>query len=232
MQYISKLLTSALQIWLRSQLDLVEDLQLKIIGGDRQILRGYIPEVFLAASHAVYQGLHLGKVQLQCENIRINLGQVIKGKPLRLLEPIPVTGQLQLQESDLAASILSPLLSGALTDLFAILLATDGNTNLSDTLKDGQLIWQEVTIDTDYLSLKGTLTDPEGNQIRVLLRSGLKRASAHQLHLYPLAIKTSPELPGISLEEYLIDLGSEVELEEISLKPRQLFCRGGIKVLP
>jgi hypothetical protein len=76
---ISTVLSPALRLWLRSQVEQLEALQFNIIGGDRQILTGHIPGVSIAASGVVYQGLHLSKIQLEGTDIRVNLGQVIKG---------------------------------------------------------------------------------------------------------------------------------------------------------
>ena len=104
---ISKVLSPAVKLWLRSQVEQVEHLNFKINGQDRQILRGYIPVVSLDSSKAVYQGLHLGDIQLQGTNIRINIGQVLRGKPLRLLEPIWLKGEVYLTTDDLQASLSS-----------------------------------------------------------------------------------------------------------------------------
>jgi len=82
----------------------VSNLEVKISGNDRQILHGTIPRVSILAHHAVYQGLR--KIQLVGEGIRTNLGQVLRVS-LRLLEPVPVFGEL-LQESALNASLQSP----------------------------------------------------------------------------------------------------------------------------
>ena len=78
---ISKILSPALRLWLRSQVEQAEELEIQIQGQDRQILRGYVPEVSLQTRRAIYQGLRLGQVLLQGENIHINIGQVVKGKP-------------------------------------------------------------------------------------------------------------------------------------------------------
>ena len=55
---ISTVVSPAVQFWLRSQVEAVETLQFKLRGRDRQILRGHIPTVSIAACRAIYQGLH------------------------------------------------------------------------------------------------------------------------------------------------------------------------------
>lgn len=229
---ISQVLSPAVQLWLRSQVEQVESLQFKIQGGDRQILSGHIPMVSIAASRAVYQGLHLSQLQLEGTSIRVNLSQVIKGKPLRLLEPVPVEGELLLLGSDLQASLQAPLLSNALTELLTTFLKSNGATNSLDTLKDGQISWQNVDIDRGQLTLSGTLTDTAGQTTPVVIRAGLQLATPQILRLHPLQIQLSSISSSVNLDGFQVDLGSEVDLEELALTPGQLTCRGRLTVLP
>ena len=75
---ISKLLSTAVKLYLRSQLRGVEELQVNIIGKNKQILQGYIPQVLLNCNRAIYQGLHLREVELNGSNIAFNLPEVMK----------------------------------------------------------------------------------------------------------------------------------------------------------
>ncbi|NEP14005.1 MAG: DUF2993 domain-containing protein [Symploca sp. SIO2C1] len=229
---VSKVLIRALELWLKSQVEQVEALELEIFGGNRQILTGHIPSVSLAASHAIYQGLHLSQIQLQGGSIRINLSQVIKGKPLRLLEPVPVEGQLLLLERDLQASLRSPLLSTALTDLVNTWLKCPGTSNLAQQLKDQQISWQQIELDTHRLTLKGTLTDASLQTVPVVIHAGIELATKSLLRLTSLQIQSHPEQPLLNLDDFELDLGSEVELDELTLTPGQLLCRGSLKVIP
>ncbi|PSO88380.1 MAG: DUF2993 domain-containing protein [Cyanobacteria bacterium QH_9_48_43] len=229
---IAKVLSPALQLWLHTQLEQVEDLQVKISGSNGQILKGNIPSVSLSSSHAVYQGLHLGQVQLAGERIHINLTQVIQGQPLRLLEPVQVAGWFSFSEAHLKASLPSPLLAHALTDLLSSLIEASGTSDYANALQNSHLSWQEVVIHSDQLILKGTITNPAQNPIPIMIRTGLQLASPHKIHLYPLNIEASPKLPEISLDHFLLDLGSQVQLEELSLTSAQLLLRGGLTIMP
>lgn len=229
---ISKVLSPALRLWLRSQVERIEALQFNIVGSDRSILTGHIPSVSIAASGAVYQGLHLSKIQLEGTSIRVNLGQVIKGKPLRLLEPVPVVGQLLLQEKDLQASLQAPLLSNALTELLGRFLNPDGIINPADDLKDQQISWQQIDIDTGQLTLFGTLTDASLGTTSVVIRAGLELATPQKLQLNPLQIQIPQVSPQRNLEGFQLDLGSDVDIQELTLTPGQLMCRGRLKVIP
>lgn len=229
---ISTVLSPALRLWLRSQVEQVEALQFKIVGGDRQILTGYIPSVSIAASHAIYQGLHLSQIQLEGTNIRVNLGQVIKGKPLRLLEPVPVVGQLLLLESDLQASLESPLLSTALTELLDTLLKSNGISNPYIDLRNQQISWQQIVIDTNQLTLVGILTDVNLQTTPLVLRASLQLATQRILQLDSLQIQLKPESEPINLNSFQVDLGSEVELQELTLTLGELHCSGRLSVIP
>jgi hypothetical protein len=229
---ISKVLSPAIQLWLRSQVEQVESLQFNIIGGDRQILTGHIPTVSVAANRAVYQGLHLSQLQLEGTGIRVNLGQIVKGKPLRLLEPIPISGQLLLSESDLLASLQAPLLSTAITEFLTTLLKSEQIAEAVYDLNAGQISWQQVDIDEGQLTLFGTLTDAMHQTAPIVIRAGLQLATPQLLILNPLQIQISPTAPPLNFDGFQVDLGSEVELQKLALTQGQLLCHGGLTVLP
>lgn len=221
---ISKVLSPAVRLWLRSQVEQVSQLEVKISGSDRQLLSGQIPQVSVLAHHAIYQGLHLTQIQLIGEGIRTNLGQVIKGKPLRLLEPVFVFGELLLSESALNASLQSPLLSNALTELLAMLLP-------ENALADKQVNWHHITLDANRLILSGSLTD-FSSTTPLLLRSGLQLASSHELQLIQPQLQTCLDVSQPQLENFNLDLGTQVNLQELTLTLGQLVCRGSITVIP
>ncbi len=211
-----------MRLWLRSQVDSVSNLEVKIAGSDRQTLTGYLPRVSVSAIHAVYQGLHLSQVQLVGENIRTNLVQVLRGQPLRLLEPVPVFGKLLLQESDLNASLQSPLLANALTDLFKILLPAYLVHRHS---------WHQITINNSQLIISATLAVDTSNPMPVTIRTDLQLANCHELVLQP-QIQTQAGALLVDLDNFKLNLGAEVAIEELTLSSGQLLCRGRINVIP
>lgn len=229
---ISKVLSPAVQLWLRSQVEHVETLQFKISGGDRQILSGHIPTVSITAHRAVYKGLHLSQLEIEGTGIRVNLSQVIKGKPLRLLEPVPVGGQILILASDLAASLQAPILSNAVSEFLSTLLKSEGNTKLGNDLKERQISWQKVDIEEGQLTVFGSLTDALLQTTPVVIRAGLELASPQILRLNPLQIQLSPTSLPLILDNFQVDLGSQVNLQELALTPGQLLCRGRLTVLP
>lgn len=221
---IGKVLSPAVKLFLRSQVEKVSHLEVKISGGDRQILSGSIPHVAISASQAVYQGLHLSQLQLAAEGIRTNLGQVIKGQPLRLLEPVPVFGELILQESDLNASLQAPLLSNALTDLL--------KTLFPDSLVNRQSNWQKIAFATNQLIIHAAVVDENNRLIPVVVRTGVDLASCREIQLTQPQIQTQASLPWVEVDSFKLDLGPEVAIEELFLDAGQLVCRGRINVVP
>ncbi|MEB3335911.1 MAG: DUF2993 domain-containing protein, partial [Leptolyngbyaceae bacterium] len=234
---ITTVLSPAVGLWLRSQVEHVEALQVKIESGDRQILSGNIQRVFASADRAIYQGLHLSHIQVAGENIRLNLGQVLKGKPVQLLEPIFIETELSLQESDLNASLQAPLLAQAVTDLVATLLTT-GLGDMQDELplssQSINLTNLQILVGVDQLTLSAGLISTSGTTTPFVIRTGLRLASGHELQFehpqWLTSLTAKRGLPLKDLDGFKLDLGSDVEIQTLSLVQGQLSCRGRIKV--
>lgn len=221
---ISKVLSPAVQLWLRSLIEQVSNLEVKISGSDRSLLTGKIRRISILASGVVYQGLHLSQIHLVGENICINLGQVLRGKPLRLLEPVSVSGELLLKEADLNSSVRSPMLANALTELLTTLLPPTYT-------KGQQLSCNKITLNSNQLIINADLVADDNNLKSIVIHTILNLASCHQL-LLQSQVDNDIGLPSVNLDDFTLDLGSEVNIQELSLSPGQLICRGRIKVLP
>jgi hypothetical protein len=222
---IGSVLSPACGAWLRSQVSQVDELQVNIVGGSLQILGGTIPQITVVAVGAVYQGLWLGSIDLSAENIRVNLPQVVRGQPLSLLAPIPVLAVAKFTEADLQASLAAPLLSNAVTDLLAQILATDSAQS------KWQIDWQQLQISPATITLQGNLM-AIGQTATIELRMGLEILDGHILHLDPLSISCPIDLPGSDITSYKIDLGSDVNITALQLSEGVLLCRGQIQVNP
>lgn len=238
---VSKVLSSAVRLWLRSQVESAEVLDFQIEGGDRQILSGYIPNVVIAARRAVYRGLHLSQVGLTGETIRINLGQVLKGKPLKLLNIVPVHGSLSWDEADLNASLKSPLLMDALAEFFLVWLKASSHLlpeALAQAIK-APLALQEAqaTIDDNQLTLKLNWRSPPKIStpgISTTLHTGLSLVSKNRLKLEQPFLLTylAQETSTTQLQDYEVEIGTDVELQEFRLEPGKLRVQGRLNVLP
>lgn len=228
---ISRVLPPAVRFWIHTQLDRVDELQFQLSGRDRQLLKGYVPKVSVSAARAIYQGVHLSQVQAEAMEIRINLGQVLRGKPLRLLQPFPVRGQLSMAEADLNASLRSPLLLQALQDLIQQLWTSRGCSPGQDfaeadvEIKSAQIklqahrLWLTMELGEHTLDLMAGLSVREG-RILVLNQPSFQLGASSPLENEP------------QLDDFEIDLGAEVTIEALRLAPEQLELSGVIQVVP
>ena len=221
---ITKVLTTALKLWLRSQVSQISQLEVEIKANDGEILSGCIPWVSIFASHAVYQGIHLTQVHLIAENIRINIGSVLKGQPLQLLETVPVFGELSIEERDLNASLSSTLLSNALSDVVIKVLPEYSSNSKSTS-------WQKMIIEERKILLSGNLsTQSISHPIEIGIGLGL--LSPQKLRLSPIHIIKSGEMMTQKNCAEEIDLGNDVNIENLILTGGILSCRGRINVNP
>lgn len=225
---VGRVLAPALQLWLRSLLDGIEDLQIQISGEARQILSGEIPFVAISASGAVYQGLHLSGMHLEASNIRIDIGQILKGKPLQPLEPFPVKVRLYLSEADLNASLNAPLLQGALSDFLLSVLLCQG-ASPGEVPSVGHV--DRIVLGDGRLTVRGIFgTEGDSNKPGVLQASFLKTSPSKLQFKDPQFQNHSGEL--VNLKDFHLDLGSEVAIEELTLAPGQAICQGLLAVIP
>jgi hypothetical protein len=241
-QLIGRILSSALSLWLRSQVEQVSSLHVEVSGHDRQLLTGYIPKVAIAAEQVIYQGLHLSSLQLVGSNIQVNLGQVLRGKPLRLLQPIPVEGKIVLGQADFNASLASPLLTQALTDFLRSLLRSRSCFEALGIFLQPPLHLKsaQISITPGQLTLQTELREQTNNQaapiIPLTICTGLELIDGNQLRLQSPQWLPHPQsqqgVPLADLHHFQIDLGSEVELQEFILEQEQIVCQGRIQVIP
>lgn len=217
---IGRILSPALRLWLRSQLDAIENLQLTIHGKNRQILTGNVPQVLLTADHAVYQGLHLSHAEFTARHIRVNLSQILKGKPLQLRQPIPVTGAIAITATDLQASLAAPLLATALKDIL---------TQLASPEQAGAIAtpqWQTLELLAQTITLSGVTAQGEP----LSLGGQLHLENPHTLCINPLRLslaETTQDLPA-----FRIDLGPQVAFEQLTVTPEHIQLAGTIEVIP
>ncbi|EAW43048.1 DUF2993 domain-containing protein [Nodularia spumigena CS-584] len=221
---ITNVLTTALKLWLKSQVSQVSQLEVEIKASDRQILSGRIPWVSIIASHAVYQGLNITRIQLVAENIQVNIGSILKGQQLKLLETVPVVGNLIVEEKDLNSSLSSNLLFSALNDVVWKILP-------EFSLKSQQISWQKIILANHQIILNAILS-PTSEPTPLEMYVNLDLISGHELNLEKIQV-IQKEVPIFQDEQsYHLDLGSDVDIQELSLTPGKLVCQGRINVNP
>lgn len=224
---ITTLLKPALQLWLRSQVSAVASLTIDLVARDRQLLKGCLPQVAIAAQGAVYQGLHLSEIALLANNIQVNLGQVLRGQPFRLLATVRSQARLVLTAADLAQSLSAPLLAEAIADILRPLQQAASNALPGDSNHQGKLDQAQVSLRSGGLEISGFLAGQP-----VCLQTGLVLASPHELCLQqPTWLDAQGQAEQV-LPDRLIDLGPETIISELLITPDRLVCQGSIAIVP
>lgn len=232
---ISKVLSPAIRLWLRSQVDSIETLDFQIEGGDRQILSGHIPTVKVAAQKAVYQGFHISHIQLAASHIRVNLGQMLKGKPFRLLAVVPVVGEAVLHQADLTASLHQPDLAQGLAELLVSMVRNQMHlpAALLPASTDGlTLTAPQVHIHPNQLLLQGAIASSHTPPVPFAFRTGLRALGSCLQLESPYWQTDAGEIYLDQLHGYEVELGRDIEIQELTLDQEQVICRGQIKVIP
>ncbi|MFM7546718.1 MAG: DUF2993 domain-containing protein [Synechococcales cyanobacterium] len=230
-QLISKLLSPAIRLWLHTQVERVETLKVHIVGGDRPILSGKLSGIQVQAHGVVYRGLHFTQIHLNADQVSINLGQVLRGKPFTLLDPVPVTCHLTLTERDLNASLQSPLLMGVIQDLFQRF----SHFLVKSPPELSNLKTMTAHIQPNQLTV-GVYPHDSVEQVEpVVLRTDLGLHSGRYLRLQnprqllstPVMEQSLPALEGVEL-----DLGEHVAIAQLTLGSGVLVCEGQLIVFP
>lgn len=232
---ISSVLTPAIRLWLKSQLDHVDDLQLTITASDRQIFSGEIQQVTASARRAVYQGLHFSQAGVVGTGIQTNLRQVLRGRTFRLLTAFPVKANVQLSEADLNASLQAPLLANAVLELLLNLLKADipAMQELAAYSPTAlRLENSQINLATDQLMLSANVVTAT-RRIAIAIQTGLQIEQGNLLKFdRPQWFENGHFQPLNALHGFTISLGSEVDLQTLRLEPSQLTCQGTIMVTP
>lgn len=226
---IDKLLSGAVKLWLKSQVSTIDNLKIEIIGKDQEILQGSIPEVCISAGNAVYQGLHISELGIKGTNINFNLPQVLKRKPLQLLEPIIIEIKVLLQETDLQNSLSSPLLIAGLTDIWNRFIF-DNQEKLEQNQENYK--WKHLYLSESVISFHGTYSKQENDNYPLGITTSIKLNDSHSLLLSPQQITTISELPITNAESLMLDLGTQVSIADFDLTSNHLLLKGTITVFP
>ncbi len=125
MSAVSSVLIPVIKLWLRSQVEHIDDLEIVVDGKSRQLLSGDIPKAMISARGVKYQGLAVTNVALAAEAIHLNIAQILKGEALRLLDPILVNLDVEFAADDLQSCLQSPILLEAIASDTAPLVNGD-----------------------------------------------------------------------------------------------------------
>lgn len=249
---VGKVAAAAVKLWLRSQLEHHQTLKLDIHATNRQLLGGTIPQVNVQGQDLVYRGLHLNQIQLQANQIRMNLGQVMRGKSFQLQQTVRVSAQVLLQQTDLSASASAPLLAKALRQLLLLLLKSSpgfvelladlvqaADPSLTqvdlDLLKACQIHNPQIRLGDERVSLSLPLKTPQGVTLPLALRFAVELPDPQSMRLRQIEWLTSLEAnrgrPIAELDGLTAHLG-DVAIQSLSLQPDALKAACEFTVRP
>ncbi len=229
---IDKLLASTVKLYLRSQVEKIKNLKVKINAKDRQILSGELPQVFIAANSAVYQGIYLRQLEVTGNNILVNLPEILERKPLKLLEPITINVQALLAESDLQSSLESDLFLSGLTDFWQELLSKQAASSAVKLTSYSDIQWQQITLQDNVVVMAGTLQTAEEIDVLIKITTNLHLPDSQTLVINLLDIQGIPELIGKTWQPLKFDLGDDVAIADLSISENKLFAAGELKIFP
>lgn len=231
-EIISRFLTPAIKLWIRTQLESISSLNVSIDAGDKQILSGKINQVHLTAKEANYQGIFINDASVATENIAVNLGGILRGKPLKLLQPIFVSGNITITQEDLNKSLSSSLLIAGLKDLIKLLLEKEEINNSEDIIDQYDISWQSIRLDNQQLIIKGDLVNKLDNiKGNLVISSLISLEDQQNLKFTNLSIDGIKELNNDDIHDLVIDLGEDVFLSELVLSKESLHGVGKVKVV-
>ncbi|MEM7065133.1 MAG: DUF2993 domain-containing protein [Cyanobacteria bacterium P01_B01_bin.77] len=238
---ISRVLPVAIKLWLQTQLDEIGDLTFEIQATDRQVLSGRIPRISLSAQQAVYQGVRITNVKAQATGIEINIGQVLRGKPLRLKQAFPVEGQVAFDGDSLGASSTDSVLAEGLLEFWQTLL-TQENVAAEVARHYGVATLQDLQLDQYQSKLEILGTDLALHLMQrqavtganIILRGGVDVDQGHILRLTSArwCLPTGEQVPSESLKSFSWNLGEQTDLRSLTIQTDRLTCQCKIMVQP
>ena len=237
---ISRALPMAVKFWLQTQLDEIEDLAFEIQATDRQVLSGHIPGIALFAQQAVYQGVRITDINVHASNIKIDIGQVLRGKPLRLQQAFPIEGQVAFDVDALEASSTESILADGLLDFWQTLLAKENVAAEVATHYGSDIAALNDPHLSEYQSKMQTLgTDlvlhlVRNGQSEIGLKGWLDVDHGHILRLTTAqwCLSSGAHVRSDALSDFCWNLGEHTNLQSLKVLNDQLTCQCRIMVQP
>jgi hypothetical protein len=103
-----RLLSAALQLWLRQQCDRVDSLDIQLQGSAASLLRGRLAGVQVKARGVLYQNVQLELVDLTSGPLRILTASLWRSKAVQLQEAFAIRGQVSFTAGGLNHSLAQP----------------------------------------------------------------------------------------------------------------------------
>ncbi|NEP62845.1 MAG: DUF2993 domain-containing protein [Symploca sp. SIO2G7] len=237
---ISRVLPMAVKLWLHTQLDAIGALDFEIQATDRQVLSGTIPRIVLSAQQAVYQGVRITDVALQASGIQINIGQVLRGSPLRLQQAFPVEGQVAFDQESLRVSCKESVLTQGLMDFWRTLLtkkeiATEVATYYGPdiaALQDPKLAEYQSRIEIVGSDLGLYLVRQEQSELILRGSVDVKQGNILRLITAQWCLPSGVQIQSQALGNFGWHLGEHTNLRSLTIQNNQITCQCRIMVQP
>jgi len=157
MSVVSRVVIPLVKLWLRSQVQSVGYLHIEVAGSSWQILRGKIPSATVIATETVYRGIEITSIQLCAEHIHLNTPDLVKGEPLKLLQPIQVLMEVHIRPQAVERSLASQLVQEMIATPFAMPTNDLELTTLLRSLlhKLAEFHLEELTVKEGAVSCRG-----------------------------------------------------------------------------
>ncbi|WP_218080989.1 LmeA family phospholipid-binding protein [Anthocerotibacter panamensis] len=232
-QSFSSLLSPLVQVWVRSQVERVEDLQVQVTGPDQDVVNGQIQKVQISGRNVRYQGIAARSVALSGSDIRLDTTGVFTGAGLRLLKPVRTNLTLGLSEDNLNEYLSSSAFQEQIRSLEVQLPAQFGGDG-ANRVRLG-LQSPHARLQQDRLELSALIQSrPESPPTPIKIATGVEVASARQLKLVNpgLVLDSGERAPIEALNGLIIPLGEDLEIRRATLLPGQLSLEGSFLLQP
>lgn len=103
-----RLLSAALQLWLRQQCERLDSLELELQGSTRALLKGRLEGLRVRARGVCFQQLQLELVELTTGPLQLQMGSLWRGQAVLLQEPFVIRGMVSFTGAGLSHSLAQP----------------------------------------------------------------------------------------------------------------------------
>ena len=138
-QFVGALVNPLVANWIQSEVDSVENLDVKISGADSDLMGGRIERAEVSGDNLVYEDFYFSRVELSGQNIRLTVEDALNGGSLNLVEPLPVDAMMRLTNADVNRSIQAPSIQSQLSEAVVDIPIGNGGEAVAFQLRDPQV---------------------------------------------------------------------------------------------
>ncbi len=228
-QLLSGLISPLLQVWVRSQVQQVDDLRVVVNGPDAELSNGRIQSIDISGRNLVYSGIPARSLSLRGSDIRLDTRRALQGGGLRLEQPVRADIALSLSEQDINTYLASPTFQEQVKDLKVKLPTQFGGDQQTEVKLE--LLNPSARLLRDRLEIAATVRLQGGEPAPLRLSTGIA-VNGRQLRLVdPQLVDEKGQ--GVAIESLAglqISIGRELELRRVAISPGLLVLEGTYQV--